>query len=264
MFFAIVFMFSPAWAQQVKKGNYSYTMAAPAVLVKPYIQANVEYKNEIPRQRPSGEYSKTTSGQGARVRRIGKQIVEANGVTDNIRFVYSTSSQVNAHADAYKQVVIYKGLIKETDSDDEIAGIISHEIGHVINSHIYKSVALHSGVNIAAMAIPSRSWQNVATMGAGLAMTKVSRVHETQSDTAAVDLMVNAGYDPVAYMSILAKIGEDYVDVFKDHPSTTKRLTVVYNYIGAKYPQYLKNVGRYDSPQFQDFLEYAHSNGMSR
>ena len=52
--------------------------------------------------------------------------------------------------------------------------------------------------------------------------------------------MVNAGYNPLASISMLNKISGNYFDFFSDHPSGEKRIKKAYNYIQEKYTEYIK------------------------
>ena len=57
------------------------------------------------------------------------------------------------------------------------------------------------------------------------------RTEEYEADITGVDLINNAGYNPLAMVSVLYKIGGNYVDIIQDHPSGDKRTMYLYNYI---------------------------------
>ena len=69
---------------------------------------------------------------------------------------------------------------------------------------------------------------------------KLSRGQETKSDLASIDYMVNAGYNPLASISMLNKISGNYFDFFSDHPSGEKRIKKAYKYIQMNYPEYVQ------------------------
>ena len=73
-----------------------------------------------------------------RVNKIGQKVVTENKLPKEVSFNVVESDTVNAYADANNQIVIYTGLLNLAQKDEEIAGIMSHEIGHIMKSHCYK------------------------------------------------------------------------------------------------------------------------------
>ena len=67
----------------------------------------------------------------------------------------------------------------------------------------------------------------------------LQRGREKDADLLAVDYFVKKGYNPLAGIAIMSKIGDNYPDFFKDHPSTDKRVATMYKYISEKYPSYI-------------------------
>ncbi len=55
-----------------------------------------------------------------------------------IEFKVIETDEVNAFANADKQICVYTGLLKFVDNDAELAGVIAHEIGHIVNNHVAK------------------------------------------------------------------------------------------------------------------------------
>ncbi len=190
----------------------------------------------------------------ARVNRVGRELLVKNQIDDKVRFRLRKTSKVNAYADIYKDIVVYSGLVKLCDDDDELAGIIGHEIGHIVNSHLYKQAAVYAAVytavNVAAQTVPA------VALGTGLAYNVSSltwsRSREFESDVTAVDLMIRAGYNPLAMVSVMHKISDNYFDFLSSHPSGEKRTKYIFDYISYTYPEYLKK--GYKSDSYEDFL----------
>ena len=65
--------------------------------------------------------------------------------------------------------------------------------------------------------------------------------------------MVNAGYNPLASISMLNKISGNYFDFFSDHPSGEKRIKKAYKYIQTNYPEYIKK--GYSTTSYQRALK---------
>ena len=201
----------------------------------------------------------------AMVNRIGKGIIRANGITTPITFKYDESDVANANTNFSGTIRVYKGLIKYCEDEDELAYVIGHEIGHATSHHVAKGIATNvagaAASTAATMAVEHATKSKWAALGTGVAAdvlvglgkSKVSRVMETNADLLSMDYVVKAGYNPLAAIAIMNKIGENYIDFWADHPSTDKRIVEMYDYVKKKYPNYLAN--GYDSTFYDQALE---------
>jgi len=168
-----------------------------------------------------------------RVNTIGEKILKANNVNHKIQFKVSDTADINAYANLNKEIYVYRGLLEYVDNDEELAGVISHEMGHIINGHCAKQGVLNAAIATTASLIRVNSY--VSAVGQQLTSSKISRNDEFEADITGVDLMTKAGYNPLAMISLLNKISGNYIDIFQTHPSGEKRLMNVYNYIDYNY-----------------------------
>ena len=100
--------------------------------------------------------------------------------------------------------------------DDELAAILSHEIAHDMD--------FYDG------------------FGKLIVMKFNSKAYEYKADEIGIDYMVKAGYNPIAMITIMNKIGGESIfdwGTFTSHPKTSSRLMKDYEYIYKKYPSYL-------------------------
>lgn len=199
----------------------------------------------------------TNTQNTKRVNEIGKKILSKNNLPTQITFKVIDSEEINAFANGDNELCVYTGLLKHVTDDTELAGVISHEIGHILNSHVAKQSVLNA---ITATAINKINVNDKVKTGAEIAqnltMKKLSRVEESEADVTGVDLMVKAGYNPLAMVSVLYKISGNYVDILEDHPSGDKRTMYIYNYITYTYPEKAKL--SYDSDSYRQFMNYAY------
>ena len=197
-----------------------------------------------------------------RVNKIGKQLLTKNNLPQNITFTVSDEDDVNAYADINKEVHVYRGLLNYVDYDHELAGVVAHEMGHIINGHCAKQTLLNAAINSISnnMASNTKTTAGNIAVAAGnqLATTKISRNDEFEADLTGVDLMVKAGYNPLAMISVLNKITGNYIDVLETHPSGEKRLMNIYNYVAYNYPQYTKEV--YNTESYKKALTMINAN----
>ena len=169
-----------------------------------------------------------------RVNAIGSKMLKANNVNYPIEFKVSNEEDVNAYANLDKEIYVYKGLLEFVDNDEELAGVIGHEMGHIINGHCAKQGVLGTAFAVVANMLTKN--ETVSAIGTTLAQSKLSRTDEFEADISGVDLMSKAGYNPLAMVSLLNKIsGDAYIDILQTHPSGEKRILNVYNYIEYNY-----------------------------
>ena len=191
-----------------------------------------------------------------RVNKIGKALLQKNNLPSQVTFTVVETDEINAFANGENQICVYTGLLNFVNDDSELAGVIAHEIGHIVNNHVAKQSIVNA---ITATVIQNAKLNEKVKTGAAIAqnlsMKKMSRNEEYEADITAVDLMVKAGYNPLAMVSVLYKISGNYVDIIQDHPSGDKRTMYLYNYITYTYPDKLK-LG-YNSDSFKQFMNYA-------
>ena len=145
-----------------------------------------------------------------RVQAIGKRLV---AVCDRRELVYSfevvEDKDVNAFSLPGGYVFINDGLIKETAGDDELAGVIAHEIAHITARHAVKRYESQLGFQLAQLATAAAR-QGKAAGGLGIAAQAAqlayARQDELEADRLAVKYMKAAGFDPKAMLTFLEKL----------------------------------------------------------
>ena len=198
----------------------------------------------------------TAKANVERVNRIGKSLLTKNSLPTKISFKVMQTDEINAFANADKEICVYTGLLKFVSNDAELAGVIAHEIGHIVNHHVAKQNVVGT---VTATAIYNANMDSRLKAGANaannLTMLKMSRTEEYEADITGVDLMAKAGYNPLAMVSVLYKISGNYADFTSTHPSGDKRTMYIYDYISYTYPAKAK-LG-YTTDSYKKFMEYA-------
>jgi hypothetical protein len=100
------------------------------------------------------------------------------------------------------------GLLNTVSSDDELAGVMAHEMGHVERRHAVtlEEKANILGVLIGVLSILSPIAYALGGYGGDLAMNKFSRQDELQADQYGLLLMSRAGYDPQAMVDFMDEL----------------------------------------------------------
>ena len=157
------------------------------------------------------------------------------------RFFIVDSHEVNAFAVPGGFVYVNRGLIERTDNMSELAGVLGHEIGHVVLRHTVKQMEQMQGANIGvtlACVLTSVCNSQVAQAGINIAGTalfaKFSRTDESQADNQAVKNTIAAGITPHGVVTMFEKLiaerksRPDAVSAFfATHPGEEDRIVAV-------------------------------------
>lgn len=168
------------------------------------------------------------------VNRIGERLAR-NAQRSDVTYTFNVvdSEEVNAFSLPGGYVFVDAGLLNFVHSDDELAAVLGHEIGHVEKRHIVK---LNNDIKIAQIAVELARVLLPATsrfgdLAAELALYKISRIDEMQADQLGLRLMTKAGYDPDGMTAFLGRLGELHPQhkslfgkYFETHPALPDRV----------------------------------------
>ena len=198
----------------------------------------------------------TTENGLARVEKIGKALLSKNNLPTQVNFTVVETDEVNAYASGENEICVYTGILKFVEDDAELAGVIAHEMGHILNNHVAKqSIVASVTSHMISNANIEDKYKTGLAIAHDLSMKKMSRTDEYEADVTGVDLMINAGYNPLAMVSVLYKISGKFIDIVQTHPSGDTRTMYIYDYITYTYPAKLK-LG-YTSDSYKQFMNYA-------
>jgi predicted Zn-dependent protease len=158
---------------------------------------------------------------------------------------------INAFALPGGQVFITEGLMSKLRTEGELAGVLGHEIGHVVARHSAQQMAkaqLTQGLTGAAVLAtydpnnPStQRTAAVAAMIGQLVSMKFSRADEIEADQLGVKLEAEAGYDPRAMVEVMKVLeaeagGSRQPEFFSTHPNPENRIPRIEEAIKAQFP----------------------------
>jgi len=171
-----------------------------------------------------------------RVTEIGGKLAKVSDRTDIVyHFAVVEDKEINAFTMPGGYIYINSGLLDIT-TDDELACVIGHEIGHVAARHIAKKLQTQLGydilMNIALQNTSVRQMQQAIDLTFNLVSLGYSRDDELLSDRLGAKYAYKAGYDPYAMVTFLKKLRDkdksDMGPVFlKSHPYTSQRIQMM-------------------------------------
>jgi predicted Zn-dependent protease len=160
-------------------------------------------------------------------------------------FAVLDTEELNAFACPGGIIFVTRGLIKTCQNEDQLAAVLAHEVGHVVNKDGINSIsqARWTQVFTAMGAEAARQYGGVAGNLVSLfegsiddvfktiVVNGYSRQAEENADAAALTELTKAGYDPTALVALLttmeAKGKGASSGIFKTHPPTSERLAKV-------------------------------------
>jgi Zn-dependent protease with chaperone function len=147
--------------------------------------------------------------------------------------VINEPETVNAFCMAGGKMAIYSGMWEKLKAtDDEIANVMGHEIGHALANHTQERMSVAYGTSIgtqiAAIALGARDQSAVLMQQAAVLAIALpnSREGETEADQIGIELAARAGYDPKAAVTLwekMAKLGGKVPEFLSTHPSPENR-----------------------------------------
>ena len=172
-----------------------------------------------------------------RLRKLTQGIQGVNEVPLNFKVYKET--EVNAFACADGSVRVYTGIM-DVMTDNELVGIIGHEIGHVALNHTRRQMqsailasAAREGLASTSETVAALTDSQLGDIGEAILSAQFSQRQESEADDYGYDFLVAAGKNPWAMVMSFEKLqqlsGEAESssmvnNIFSSHPSTTKRI----------------------------------------
>lgn len=177
-------------------------------------------------------YLDTDTKYQKQVMQTGFRILNANNLRDNrMTFYYVAENKAKIKSsNKLKRIYVYKGIFSYIEDDNELAALIATEMGHLMDMQ--------------------------AGFFRRFSVSFSPRKYELRADKKAVDLLVKAGYDPVALITIINKTAkeENWFEYNIFHHNGTERTKKIYSYIYEKYPIFLADNKYLKTPYYQNFL----------
>ena len=242
------------------------TLTGCGVSTQQEIEMGQQYSQQINAQLPI-----VTDPEANRyINLLGDSIAKLTSRTDiqDWKFYIVDSKEVNAFAVPGGFVYVNRGLIERTQRMDQLAGVLGHEIGHVVMRHSIKQMQQQQGANIGVTlaCILTRICDNQAGQAAiqvgGTALfAKFSRGDEAEADAEGIKNVVRAGISPNGipemFEILIAERQSNPSAVegwFSTHPLEEDRIAATRAQIAQISPSILRTLST-DSQRYQAFKQ---------
>jgi len=241
-------------------GYFGATQINPVTQEKQHISMSPEQEIALGKQaapemeQQFGGLSQDAALQ-AKVKDLGNALVKNSDAAKSpyqYEFHVLTDQQtINAFALPGGQVFVTEGLLKLMQTDGEVAGVLSHEIFHVVGRHSAEQAAraqLSDGLTGAAVLAAydpnnpsSANSAQVAQLISQMVNMSYGRDDELESDNQGVHFMAQAGYDPRSMVSVMQKLeqasqGQQPPEFFSTHPNPERRIEKIQEEINKEFP----------------------------
>ncbi len=169
------------------------------------------------------------------VNRTGQRLAAVSGRTDlKYSFKVLDSDEVNATAAPGGYIYVNRGTLRFIQSEDELAAVMGHEVGHVAGKHAMKQLNAQLIGTLALVgfqAIHAETLRTVGGLAGGLAMLKFSRDEENDADRRGLKNATATGYDGTAMITFFQRLQDTEKEkpsslevYFLTHPPTAERI----------------------------------------
>ncbi len=185
---------------------------------------------------------------------VGKQILTKNNLPSTTKFVVTETAVTNSTSNTNDEIYVQKTDLGYTGNDNEVAAVIAQEIGVIINANASKKKLVSNITSAIAGNFVDTNLENTALVANELTLNNMSAKDQMNADITGVDLMIQAGYNPLAMIVVLGKMPGSTVDILKSQPNNFKRSMYIYDYLAYNYPSKVK--AGYNCKEYKNFLAY--------
>lgn len=204
---------------------------------------------------------------------LGRSMAKGTSRADlDWHFSVVNSPEVNAFALPGGFIYVNRGVIEQADREDELAGIMGHEIGHVVRRHSVEQLQKRERGDVALVMLCTltRVCRTLAgrvaiDVGANAVAARYSQHDEAEADSEGVVNTLRAAIDPEGLPSFFQKLLElqkqqptEVEAFFSTHPTDASRVAATRKQIAA-LPRAPEQVLRRDTPEFHTIQQRVHA-----
>ncbi len=171
------------------------------------------------------------------IRNIVDRLLATGEVRYHDRFewqvkIIQDDETLNAFATPGGHLYLYTGLIKFLDTEDQLAGVLGHEIAHAAQRHSTRLMTASMGLTALKIVAIRQADNTFADFAHGLTNLRFSRGHESEADRYSVKYLCAAGYNPTGIAGFFQKMEGQKTppDFLNTHPNPRRRISKIEKY----------------------------------
>ncbi len=176
------------------------------------------------------------------LQRLEANIIESGFKDEEFKLHHIDDQLINAYYIGDGNIMLFEGLLQKLNTEDQLAGLVAHEMGHAVEKHLTEDLERNMGLSILNLLFnhfTDDQYQTMTNVAQNLIANGYSREQEQESDIYAVDLMIRSGYDPQGLIELM-KIFKENSSNFKlleftqTHPIPESRIEYLEDYLAQK------------------------------
>lgn len=189
-----------------------------------------------------------------RVSTVGKTIISKNNLPAKTTFKVVNGEADNSDTAITNVIQISATELSYTGNDSEVAAVIAHEMGYIINGTYSKNRMRDAAKDAVTSKLSPDNIISAAANSEFLA-DKNSLSDKKDADITGIDLMINTGYNPLAMIVVITKHPGSTWEALMGKPANSERAMNVFDYLSYNYPEKVK--AGYGCQEYRAFLAYA-------
>jgi beta-barrel assembly-enhancing protease len=164
---------------------------------------------------------------------------------ETIKVHVLNKDEINAFALPNGHLIIYSGLIYNSDNQEELTGVICHEIAHIELNHVMKKLVKEIGLSVLiSMTTSNGGAETIKETAKMLSSSAFDRNLEKEADIKAVDYLTTAKVNPESFANFLYKLSNkehdatEYLTWISTHPDSKERAEYIIEYSKNKLTDY--------------------------
>ena len=135
-----------------------------------------------------------------------------SGTPYNFRVIVVDNPRVNAFAAPGGYIIIFRGLLERTQTPEELAGVLGHELQHILHRHPTRALLQQASIGVLLVALMG---DVKGAMGFGLEGARIlgtlrySRELEEMADHEGMNMLLASGVDPGGMITFFEKMNQD-------------------------------------------------------
>ena len=176
------------------------------------------------------------------LKKLEANIVNRKFKNEEFKLHHIDDKLINAYYIGNGNIMLFEGLLQKLKTEDQLAGLVAHEMGHAVEEHLTEDLERNMGLsilNILFNHFTENDYQLMTNIAQNLIANGYSREQEQESDIYAVDLMLRSGYDPDGLIELMKIFKENshnvkLLEFTQTHPIPDSRIDYLREYIAEK------------------------------
>lgn len=170
------------------------------------------------------------------------RICESNSLDQTkIKLHIVKNDEINAFALPDNHLVLFSSLIIDCENEEELCGVLCHELAHIELDHVMKKLVKEIGLSVLlTVATGNSSGEIIKEAARILSSTAYDRKLERAADKKAIDFLMNANINPEPFASFLYRLSEGTSEIeshlawISTHPDSKERAEYIIEYCRNK------------------------------